>query len=86
MGVTREAVFEIAADKSIPATEARLTTFDLYNADEIFLCSTAGGIFPITEVDGRSIGTGLPGPMTARINELYMALLKSGEKSTPAYE
>ena len=86
MGVTREAVFEIAADEGIPVSEARLTTFDLYNADELFLCSTAGGIFPITEVDGRSIGTGRPGPMTGKINALYMALLESGEKSTPAYD
>jgi len=85
MGVTREAVFEIAADEGIPVAETRLTTFDLYNADELFLCSTAGGIFPITEVDGRSIGTGRPGPMTGKINALYMALLESGEKSTPAY-
>jgi len=85
MGVTREAVFEIAADEGIPVAETRLTTFDLYNADEIFLCSTAGGIFPITEVDGRSIGIGRPGPMTRKINALYMALLESGEKSTPAY-
>ena len=86
MGVTRGAVFEIAADEGIPVAEARLTTFDLYNADELFLCSTAGGIFPITEVDGRAIGTGRPGPMTGKINALYMGLLESGEKSTPAYD
>lgn len=86
IGVTREAVFELAADEGIPVNEARLTSFDLYNADEIFLCSTAGGIFPVTEVDGRRIGTGAPGPVTGRINELYLALLESGEKSTPAYD
>jgi branched-chain amino acid aminotransferase len=85
MGVTRETVMELAAEEEITTVEARLTAFDLYNADEAFLTSTAGGIFGIREIDGRTIGRGKVGPLTRKINERYLALLESGEKSTPVY-
>jgi branched-chain amino acid aminotransferase len=85
MGVTRETVIELAAEEGIRTVEARLTAFDLYNADEVFLTSTAGGIFGIREIDGRRIGGGKVGPLTRRINERYLALLESGDRSTPVY-
>jgi len=50
-GITRETVFELAAAAGLPASEKRLTPYDLYNADEVFYCTTAGGIMPIVEVD-----------------------------------
>ncbi len=46
-GITRETVFEIAAEFGIPAAERDLTPYDLYAAEEAFLCGTAGGIIPI---------------------------------------
>ncbi len=60
-GITRETVFELAAAERLPASEKRLTPYDLYNADEVFYCTTAGGIMPIVEVDRRQIGAGKPG-------------------------
>ncbi|PYV90966.1 MAG: branched-chain amino acid aminotransferase, partial [Acidobacteria bacterium] len=51
-GITRQTVIELAGEAQIPCREAELATFDLYNADELFLTSTAGGIVPIREVDG----------------------------------
>jgi branched-chain amino acid aminotransferase len=85
MGITRQTVFELAAEHGIPAREAPLTTYDLYAADEVFLTSTAGGIMPLVEVDGRSIGDGKPGPVGQRIHGLYWALRESGRHGTPVF-
>ena len=85
-GVTRETVLELAAEAGIPVIEGRLTVFDFYNADEVFFSSSAGGIFPVGEIDGRDIGDGgKPGPITVRIRDGYQTLLKSGAKSTPVH-
>ena len=62
--VTRETVFELAVQEGLPARR-RLTRYDLYNADEVFYCTTAGGIMPIVEVDRRQVGSGLPGAIPA---------------------
>ena len=84
-GITRETVFEIAAEQDIPAAERDLTPFDLYTAEEAFLCSTAGGIFPITSADGRQVGNGAPGPLTRRIKERYWERHLSGPDITPVF-
>jgi branched-chain amino acid aminotransferase len=83
MGITRQTVFELAAEHGIPAREAQLTAYDLYAADEVFLTSTAGGIMPLVEIDGRSIGDGKPGPVAQRIHGLYWDLRQSGRDGTP---
>ncbi len=85
MGITRQTVIELAEDFDIPIREDKLTPFDLYVADEVFLSSTAGGVFPILEVDGRVINKGQPGAFTMRMREGYQKLLESGEKSSAAF-
>lgn len=85
MGITRQTVFELAAEAGLPCREPRLTPFDLYNADEVFFASTSGGVVPIIEVDGKSVGDGRPGPITQQMREAYLALLDSGAKSTKVY-
>jgi branched-chain amino acid aminotransferase len=83
MGITRQTVFELAAEHQIAAREAQLTAYDLYAADEVFLTSTAGGIMPIVEIDGHPIGDGKPGPLSQQIHGLYWALRESGRDGTP---
>ena len=83
LGITRQTVLELAQAEGIQVTQGRIQPFDLYNADEVFLSSTAGGIFPVTQLDGRTIGDGKAGPVTMKLRAKYLALLKSGEKSTP---
>lgn len=85
MGITRQTVFELAAERGIPAREAALTAYDLYAADEVFLTSTAGGIMPLVEIDGRPIGDGKPGPVSQRIHGLYWELRESGREGTPVF-
>ncbi len=83
MGITRQTVFELAAEHGIPAREAQLTAYDLYAAEEVFATSTAGGIMPLVEIDGRPIGDGKPGPVSQRVHGLYWALRESGRHGTP---
>jgi branched-chain amino acid aminotransferase len=85
MGITRQTVFELAAEHGIPAREAALTPYDLYAADEVFLTSTAGGIMPLVEIDGRPIGDGKPGLVSRRIHDLYWDLRESGREGTPVF-
>lgn len=85
MGITRQTVIELAEEKGIAVHEQRFGPFDLYNADEVFFSSTAGGVFPVLEVDGRVIGDGEPGPVTVQMRASYQGLLKRGEKSVAAF-
>ena len=83
VGVTRETIFEIAEKDGLEVIEDQLIPYDLYTADELFLASTAGGIVPIEEVDGRRISSGKPGPVTQRVSELYLEMLEKGGHGTP---
>jgi len=85
MGITRQTVIELAQEDGMAVHETSLTTFDLFNADEVFFSSTAGGVFSVVEVDGRKIGSGGPGQVAAQIRRRYYDLLESGEKSASAY-
>lgn len=73
-GITRSAVLELCASLDLPAVEADLRLTDVYVADEVFVTGTMGGLAPVVAVDGRSIGTGLPGSITARLTAAYAEL------------
>ncbi len=75
-GVTRDAVLELARDAGMPALEAVLTRHDIYTADECFLTGTAAEVIPIVKVDGRTIGTGKPGPITRQLREAFQQLTR----------
>jgi branched-chain amino acid aminotransferase len=68
-GITREFLFDVGRDVGIEVREQVLRDEDLFAADEAFLTSTTREAVPITRVDGRMIGTGKPGPVTARLLE-----------------
>lgn len=70
-GITRRTVAEIAADLQVKCEIRRVGAEEMAEADEIFISSTAGGIAPVTVFDGRPVGTGQPGPLTARLTEIY---------------
>src|SRR6266566_9032612 len=73
-GITRAAVLELAAAEGIPCTIGDFTLTELYNADELFVTGTMGGISPVTSLDGRTIGDGAPGQMTKRLIVRYADL------------
>lgn len=72
-GITRMTVLDIAEEEAIPVRVELMPVGALYRADEIFLTSTAGGIMPVTTLDGQPVGSGKPGRVTRRISELYWA-------------
>jgi branched-chain amino acid aminotransferase len=82
MGITRETVVALADEGDLPTVEQRFTSYDLYTADEAFFSTTAGGIVPIVEVDGRRIGSGKAGPWTKQLRSAYFELLASGRQGT----
>ena len=66
-GVSRATVQELAAQLGIPTSEEDLQPYDVYNADEAFLCSTPYCILPVASVDNRTIGSEAPGPVTDQL-------------------
>ncbi|OFV83362.1 MAG: branched-chain-amino-acid transaminase [Acidobacteria bacterium RBG_16_64_8] len=66
-GITRAVVMRLGALMGLEVEEGFYTLYDVYNADEAFLTGTAAEVGPVVEVDGRAIGTGVPGPVTREI-------------------
>ncbi|MBI3774023.1 MAG: D-amino acid aminotransferase [Gammaproteobacteria bacterium] len=60
-GITRDLVLEIAQQHGVNATELNLTEVDLQAADEIWLTSSTKEILPVTQLNGRPVGAGVPG-------------------------
>ena len=73
-GVTRRTVSELTRERGHEVCETEVPAASVRAADEVFATSTAGGLMPITRVDGRPIGTGRPGPITLGLREAYWAL------------
>ncbi|MCF7223404.1 branched-chain amino acid transaminase [Lysobacter sp. TLK-CK17T] len=73
-GITRNSLITLAHDHGIEVVERDLPREYLYLCDELFMCGTAAEITPIRSVDGRQVGTGRPGPVTRRLQELFFGL------------
>lgn len=71
-GVTRLAVFELAARLGIPLEERGITTYDLAQADEYFITSSAICAMPVREIDGFRPAAPVPGPVTRRLMEAFV--------------
>ena len=78
-GITRDSVLRIARDQGIPVAEQKFTRDTLYVADELFLTGTAAEVTPVREVDNRRIGSGSPGPVTRRLQEIYLRAVRGEE-------
>jgi len=76
VGITRDSVITIARDLGATVHETDLHRTDLYTADEVFVCGTAAEITPVREIDDRTIGSGEPGPLSKKIQEVFYATVK----------
>ncbi|HYH47249.1 MAG TPA: branched-chain-amino-acid transaminase [Thermoanaerobaculia bacterium] len=74
-GITRDAVFKMAADLGIEVREQSLPRGQLYTCDELFLTGTAAEITPIRSVDRIPIGNGRPGDVTRRLMERFRGVV-----------
>lgn len=75
LGITRDSVIQIARDLGYEVEITRLSVSDLLNSQESFLTGTAAEVVPICEVDGKPIGSGQCGPITAHIQKEYMQIV-----------
>ncbi len=73
MGITRRKVIALWRQSGGTVRETDFTLAQTYSAQEAFVTGTIGGVTPVTQIDGRPIGTGRPGPVTARASALYQA-------------
>ena len=82
-GITRRSVIELAGEAGELVEEGRLSADDLRRAAEVLVTSTAGGIMPVTVVDGEPVGTGAPGPLATRLRDGYWGRHEDPLYSTP---
>jgi len=73
-GITRAAVLDLAAEADLPCDVADFSLSQFYAADEVFVTGTMGGLVPVIEIDGRTIGDGAPGPVTQQLMGLFAEL------------
>ena len=71
IGITRDSVITLAQEMGYTVTAKRITRDDLYIADEAFFTGTAAEVTPIRELDGRAIGAGKIGPITAKLQHAF---------------
>ena len=74
-GITRQKVIDLCRANDIPVYERNYSLVDTYGADEAFLTGTFGAQTPVSHIDGRQIGSGELGPVTARLRQLYKDLV-----------
>ncbi|MGH8042467.1 MAG: branched-chain amino acid transaminase [Rudaea sp.] len=79
-GITRNTLMTLARGAGIEVVERDVPREYLYLCDELFMCGTAAEITPIRSVDGKPVGKGKPGPMTAKMQKLFFGLF---DGSTP---
>ena len=81
-GVTRMTVLELLAREPLRVEPGLLPAATARAADEAFITSTAGGVMPVTRIDGFAVGDGKPGALTARLNDAYWALHQDPDYNT----
>lgn len=73
-GMTRRTVLEMAPKHQLKARIGVVTAEELIGSDEVFVTSTAGGVMPVTLLNGAPVGGGTPGPVTLALRQSYWAL------------
>ncbi len=82
-GITRKTIVELAEEVGLDVAVGDVPVHELYRADELFFTSTAGGVMPVTTLDGTSVGGGTPGPVTTDLRKRYWELHRDPRYATP---
>jgi branched-chain amino acid aminotransferase len=82
-GITRQTVLELAAEQNIAVKQTMFGASVVENAEEVFITSTAGGVMPVTTVNGKVIGDGKPGRVTTQIRTRYWQAHDEERWTTP---
>lgn len=83
---SRRTVFEIAEAMDVEAVLRDVSSRELYDADELIAVTTAGGVTPITSLDGEPVGDGTPGPLTVALRDRFWALMDEPSSLIEAIE
>lgn len=70
-GVTRQVVLKLATEAGTTRKERSMTANDVLQGDEVFLTNTGWEILPATSVDGKTVGSGQPGPLTQTLHQKF---------------
>jgi branched-chain amino acid aminotransferase len=76
-GITRQTIMDLASEQGYEVSEEIFTPFDLYTADEVFLCGTGAELIPVIKVGPYQIASGTPGPITTEMLGLFRAYANS---------
>jgi branched-chain amino acid aminotransferase len=76
-GITRGAVMELARGLGYEVAERSLGRADLFAADEVFLTGSGAGVVAVRSLDGRTLGLGKRGPLTAQLTALHRQLAET---------
>jgi D-alanine transaminase len=82
-GVTRQAIFELAAGVGIPAEERKFTREEALGALEAFLSNSSHFVTPVTRIDGTVIAKGKPGSLSTALHERYLAFMADAPRALP---
>ena len=74
-GVTRKVILELIQDTSFKYEETKITVDSFLSAEEIWVTNSTKGIIPIIELDGKKIGSGLPGEKYLQISKAFLSKL-----------
>jgi len=81
-GVTRMTILELLSREKLQVLECAVSRETAMAADEMFITSTGGGVMPVTRISGQRVGDGVPGPLTARLNQAYWDLHQDPDLNT----
>lgn len=82
-GITRGVIIDLCRELEIGLTERNVSLTEVYTADEMFTTGTMGELTPVNAVDGRVIGDGRPGAVTAKLQRAYAELTASSGEPLP---
>ncbi len=82
-GITRRTALEMAQARGLNIETRALPLEEFWQADEVFLTSSGGGIFPVTQVDEHHFSNGAPGPVARQLRLDYFEWLERDEYRTP---
>ena len=71
-GITRQVIDQLCKENNIPFIEEAFHLEELIKADEVFIASTTSEVMPIVKIDGKAVGSGTPGPVTMRLQSLFV--------------
>ncbi|MBL4964286.1 D-amino-acid transaminase [Bacillus halotolerans] len=79
-GITRMKILDLIVKNGIELDEKPVTEEELRQAEEIFISSTTAEIVPVVTLDGKSVGSGVPGPVTKQLQAAFQESIQQAAR------